>query len=87
MRVDKRRGVLVALAVSVLVVAVAYTVIQQSTASGATFTTLSGEKISRRELRGKLVLVNFWRQAVASACKKCPISSRPTGTTTHGDSR
>jgi peroxiredoxin len=39
----------------------------QDTAPPVTFTSLSGEKVSMEQLRGKVVMVNFW----ATSCTTC----------------
>ena len=67
MQFNNMRRLLIAVGVSVLVVVVAYAFMQKSSASQVTFTTVSGERISLADLRGKIVLVNFW----ATSCGIC----------------
>jgi peroxiredoxin len=47
--------------------ALIYTLIEKPHAPASTFTTITGEKISLNDLRGKVVLVNFW----ATSCPGC----------------
>src|SRR4051812_27501401 len=47
-------------------------------APGVTFTTLKGEKISTADLRGRVVLVNFW----ATDCPTC-VKEMPSMVTTY----
>lgn len=47
--------------------AVIYTLIAKPLAPAATFSTITGEKIRLSDLRGKVVLVNFW----ATTCPGC----------------
>lgn len=64
----KRFGrTLVAATALIALVAVGYTVALKSAAPAATFTTLGGEKIDLADLRGQVVLVNFW----ATSCGIC----------------
>ncbi|HSS45906.1 MAG TPA: TlpA disulfide reductase family protein [Burkholderiales bacterium] len=64
----KNRRFLILLALGALL-AVLFTqaVTQNSPAPQVTFTSLKGEKIPMRSLRGKVVLVNFW----ATSCVGC----------------
>lgn len=52
--------------------ALIYTLIQKPQAPGSEFTTLAGEKISLDELRGKVVLVNFWATSCPGCVKEMP---------------
>ncbi len=61
----KQAFLIIALLLSV--VAIAYTVSQPKVAPAADFTTIKGEQISMRELKGKVVLINFW----ATSCRSC----------------
>lgn len=47
--------------------ALIYTLVSRPQAPASTFTTLAGEKIALNDLRGKVVLVNFW----ATSCPGC----------------
>jgi cytochrome oxidase Cu insertion factor (SCO1/SenC/PrrC family) len=65
-----RRGLVTAL-VAAVVLAIAAIGYQSLTAKPAapdvTFTSLSGERIDLKSLRGKVVMVNFW----ATSCSTC----------------
>lgn len=52
--------------------ALIYTLIQKPQAPASAFTTLKGEKISLDELRGKVVLVNFWATSCPGCVKEMP---------------
>ena len=63
-----RRTIAVALVVGVVVAGAALLLaVGNSSAPAVTFTTLAGKPIASEELRGKVVLVNFW----ATTCKVC----------------
>lgn len=47
--------------------ALAYALVDKPTAPASTFTTLEGKPITLNDLRGKIVLVNFW----ATSCPGC----------------
>ncbi|MFZ3173326.1 MAG: TlpA disulfide reductase family protein [Thiobacillus sp.] len=63
---------LIAVAVLVLVGALAYALIDKPSAPAATFTTLEGRSIVLGELRGKVVLVNFWATSCPGCIKEMP---------------
>lgn len=57
-----------ALPLAVLLAAIAgWALVQKPAAPAVTFTTLTGQKIALRQLKGKVVLVNFW----ATTCPGC----------------
>jgi peroxiredoxin len=47
-------------------------VAKKDSAPDVTFTSLSGEKIPLRDLRGKVVLVNFWATSCVTCVKEMP---------------
>lgn len=61
------RKLLIPLVLLALIGALVYFVTARDTAPNVTFTTLTGQKIGMEELRGKVVLVNFW----ATTCPGC----------------
>ncbi len=63
---------LIAIAVLVLVGALAYALLDKPSAPAATFTTLEGRSIVLGELRGKVVLVNFWATSCPGCIKEMP---------------
>jgi peroxiredoxin len=52
--------------------ALIYTLVAKPVAPASTFTTITGEKISLNELRGKVVLVNFWATSCPGCIKEMP---------------
>ena len=66
------RPALIAVAVLVLVGALAYALLDKPSAPAATFTTLEGRSIVLGELRGKVVLVNFWATSCPGCIKEMP---------------
>lgn len=52
--------------------AMIYTLIGTSRVPAATFLTIAGERISLSELRGKVVLVNFWATSCPGCVKEMP---------------
>ncbi|MDZ7585280.1 MAG: TlpA disulfide reductase family protein [Thiobacillus sp.] len=63
---------LIAVAVLALVGALAYALMDKPSAPAATFTTLEGKPIVLDELRGKVVLVNFWATSCPGCIKEMP---------------
>ncbi|MCA1978588.1 MAG: TlpA family protein disulfide reductase [Thiobacillus sp.] len=61
------KPLLIAAAVVALLAALAYALMARPQAPAATFTTLEGKPIALSDLRGKVVLVNFW----ATSCPGC----------------
>lgn len=52
--------------------ALIYTLLSRPEAPAASFTTLKGEKIALSDLRGKVVLVNFWATSCPGCIKEMP---------------
>ncbi len=52
--------------------ALIYTLVSKPQAPASSFTTLKGEKIALDELRGKVVLVNFWATSCPGCIKEMP---------------
>ena len=61
------KPILIAAAVLALAGALFYALMEKPGAPAATFTTLQGKQIALGDLRGKVVLVNFW----ATSCPGC----------------
>jgi peroxiredoxin len=61
------RNILIPLALAALLGVLALTVTNKNSAPEVRFTTLSGQQIDMQQLRGKMVLVNFW----ATTCPGC----------------
>ncbi len=70
----KRRGKIIA-AVAALAIAAgaAAAFLQRATAPEVRFATLGGEKLSTSDLRGKVVLVNFWATSCVTCVKEMPM--------------
>ncbi|WP_296749164.1 TlpA disulfide reductase family protein [Thiobacillus sp.] len=66
------KPLLVAVAVLAIVGALAYALMDKPGAPAATFTTLEGKSIVLDELRGKVVLVNFWATSCPGCIKEMP---------------
>ena len=52
--------------------ALIYALIDKQSAPAVTFSTLSGEKVALEQLRGKVVLVNFWATSCPGCVKEMP---------------
>jgi len=52
--------------------ALIYTLISKPQAPASSFTTLEGEKIALNDLRGKVVLINFWATSCPGCIKEMP---------------
>lgn len=63
---------LIVVAVLAIVGALAYALMDKPSAPAATFTTLEGKPIVLDELRGKVVLVNFWATSCPGCIKEMP---------------
>jgi len=61
------RRFLIPLLVLTLLGTLAFAIMDKDNAPNVTFTTISGKQISMEQLRGKVVLVNFW----ATSCSGC----------------
>ena len=66
------KPLLIALVVLAILGALAYALTQKPQAPAATFTTLDGKQLSLEELRGKVVLVNFWATSCPGCVKEMP---------------
>jgi peroxiredoxin len=62
----------VGLVLAAIVIAAVLILFPQKTAPEVRFTALSGENFSTSELRGKVVLVNFWATYCASCIQEMP---------------
>jgi peroxiredoxin len=62
-----RNSILILVALGVIGFALYAGVFQEKPAPGVTFTSIKGEKIATSDLRGRVVLVNFW----ATDCPTC----------------
>jgi peroxiredoxin len=66
------KPLLVVLAVLAVVGALLFALMDKPSAPSATFTTLEGRTIALNELRGKVVLVNFWATSCPGCIKEMP---------------
>ena len=66
------RPLLIGLAVIAILGALAYALTQKPQAPAATFTTLDGKSLSLEQLRGKVVLVNFWTYGCVNCVNTLP---------------
>jgi peroxiredoxin len=66
------KPLLVALAVLAAVGALLFALMEKPSAPASTFTTLEGKTLSLEELRGKVVLVNFWATSCPGCIKEMP---------------
>ncbi len=66
------KPLLIAAAVLAIVGALAYALMDKPGAPAATFTTLEGKPIALVDLRGKVVLVNFWATSCPGCIKEMP---------------
>jgi thiol-disulfide isomerase/thioredoxin len=77
-----RNVIVIVLVAGVLGFAGYTTLLTTHPAPGVTFTSIKGEKISTTELRGRVVLVNFW----ATDCPTC-VREMPSMVTTYNKYR
>lgn len=77
-----RNSIVIVLVVGALGFAAYTTLLTTHPAPGVTFTSLKGEKISTADLRGRVVLVNFW----ATDCPTC-VKEMPSLVTTYNKYR
>ncbi len=66
------KPLLIAVAVLAIIGAVIYAVMDKPDAPAATFTTLEGRPLALADLRGKVVLVNFWATSCPGCIKEMP---------------
>ncbi|MDP3585847.1 MAG: TlpA disulfide reductase family protein [Thiobacillus sp.] len=66
------KPLLIAVAALAIVGALVYALMDKPGAPASTFTTLEGQTLSLDELRGKVVLVNFWATSCPGCVKKMP---------------
>lgn len=66
------RPLLIAVAVLAIAGALAYALMDKPGAPPSTFTTLEGKTLTLDELRGKVVLVNFWATSCPGCVKEMP---------------
>lgn len=73
-----RQKILIIAALAALGIAVGYLLRGAAPAPPATFTTISGERLALADLKGKVVIVNFW----ATSCPGC-VAEMPDLVRTH----
>lgn len=66
------KPLLIAVAVLAFAGALFYAMMDKPSAPAATFTTLEGKSIALNELRGKVVLINFWSTSCPGCIKEMP---------------
>jgi peroxiredoxin len=66
------KPLLIVVAVLAIAGALVYALMEKPAAPAATFTTLEGKPIALAELRGKVVLVNFWATSCPGCIKEMP---------------
>jgi len=66
------KPLLIVVTVLAIAGALAYALIDKPTAPASTFTTLEGKPITLNDLRGKIVLVNFWATSCPGCVKEMP---------------
>ena len=66
------KPLLIAVAVLAIAAALVYALMDKPRAPAATFTTLEGKSIVLADLRGKVVLVNFWATSCPGCIKEMP---------------
>lgn len=66
------KKILIPLALVALIGALLFSLSQTPSAPDVTFTTLKGEKIAMSNLKGKVVLVNFWATDCPGCIKEMP---------------
>ena len=64
--------ILAALAVAAIAAVGYFSLSAKKTAPDVTFTSLSGEKLTTQDLRGKVVMVNFWSTSCTTCIKEMP---------------
>ena len=63
----KLKKLVISLGILALLAFLVFSLTKNSLAPNVTFTTITGQKINMADLRGKVVLVNFW----ATGCSVC----------------
>ena len=66
------RSLFIAVAVLAILGALAYALLDKPRAPAASFTTLDGKTLSLDDMRGKVVLVNFWATSCPGCIKEIP---------------
>ena len=66
------KPLLIAVAVLAIAGALIYALMEKPSAPPSTFTTLEGKSLSLEQLRGKVVLVNFWATSCPGCVKEMP---------------
>ncbi|MHB1354189.1 MAG: TlpA disulfide reductase family protein [Thiobacillus sp.] len=66
------KPLLIAVAVLAIAGALIYALMDKPGAPAATFTTLTGKPVALADLRGKVVLVNFWATSCPGCVKEMP---------------
>jgi peroxiredoxin len=66
------KPLLIAVAVLAIAGALAYALMEKPGAPASTFTTLEGKSLALADLRGKVVLVNFWATSCPGCIKEMP---------------
>ncbi len=66
------KPLLIIAAVLAIAGALAYALTEKPAAPASTFTTLEGKSITLNDLRGKIVLVNFWATSCPGCVKEMP---------------
>lgn len=66
------KPLIIVIALLALIGALAYALMAKPSAPSATFTTLDGKPIALQDLRGKVVLVNFWATSCPGCVKEMP---------------
>ena len=66
------KPLLIAAAVLAVAGALFYALMEKPSAPASTFTTLEGKQITLKDLRGQIVLVNFWATSCPGCIKKMP---------------
>ena len=66
------KPLLIAAAVLAIAGALVYALTEKPAAPASTFTTLEGKSITLNDLRGKVVLVNFWATSCPGCVKEMP---------------
>lgn len=72
-RMRRRMPYAIASVIAMVIMVLGYVCLSgQTSAPNVTFTSLSGERISLKSLRGKVVMVNFWATSCTTCVKEMP---------------